>query len=94
MQKCKGFCCYDSVYISDKEEKRLKEIINNHKDYFNFEVDSCFEDGNWHNKVKGRKIATRKFVYPDNFLKHFNQTKCVFSDDERLCAFQKLARSA
>lgn len=91
MLKCKGFCCYDGVYISAEEEKRLREIINNHKDYFNLSADSYFEDGNWHNKVKGRKTATREFIYPDNFPKHFNQTKCIFSDDEGLCAFQKLA---
>ena len=74
--------CYDGVYISAKEEKRLRKIINNHKDYFKLSVDSYFEDGNWHNKVKVRKTATREFVYLDNFHKHFNQTKCIFSDDE------------
>jgi len=38
--------CYDGVYISAKEEKRLRKIINNHKDYFKLSVDSYFEDGN------------------------------------------------
>ena len=91
MQKCKGFCCYDGVYITDEEEKRLRKIICNHPDYFNLPVDDYFVNGNWHNRVKGRKTATKNFSYPDNFPKHFSQTKCIFSDSEGLCAFQKLA---
>ena len=91
MTKCQGFCCYDGVYLSKEEEDRLKQVIKNHPEEFILPISEYFVDGNWHNKVQGRKTATKKFKYSGNFPKHFNQTKCIFSDDMGLCAFQKLA---
>ncbi len=91
MTKCAGYCCYDGVYISDDEEKKLKQIIKNHPDDFEHDAEFYFENGNWKNIVVGRKTKTRPFVYPDDFPKHFNQTKCIFSDDNGLCILQKIA---
>ena len=91
MKKCQGFCCYDGVYLSATEEERLRKIIQTHTNEFPLSVDDYFTDGNWHDRVKGRKTAVVKFKYPSHFSSHFNQTKCIFSDKEGLCAFQKLA---
>ena len=91
MSKCAGYCCYDGVYISRTEEERLKQIIKNHPNDFYCAPESYFEDGNWQNRIIGRKTKTRPFNYPNDFPKHFNQTKCIFSDDNGLCILQKIA---
>ena len=91
MSKCAGYCCYDGVYISEKEEKKLKEVIKKHPQDFSEPPEYYFEDGNWENRVIGRKTKTRPFEYPGNFPKHFNKTKCVFGDDDGLCILQKIA---
>ncbi len=91
MKKCLGFCCYDGVYLKDGEEEKLKNVIKTHPQDFPLPAEDYFGYGNWHNKVKGRKTAVRPFKYPDNFPKHFNQTKCVFADSDGLCILQKIA---
>lgn len=91
MKKCLGFCCYDGVYLKNGEEEKLKNVIKTHPQDFPLPAEDYFEDGNWHNKVKGRKTAVRPFKYPNNFPKHFNQTKCVFADSDGLCILQKIA---
>jgi hypothetical protein len=91
MTKCAGYCCYDGVYISDEEEKTLRQLIKNHPNDFSESPDFYFEDGNWENRVVGRKTKIRPFKYPDDFPKHFNQTKCIFGDDNGLCILQKIA---
>jgi len=48
-------------------------------------------DGNWENRVTGRKTAVCPFKHPSDFSKHFNQTKCIFCDDEGFCLLQKIA---
>ena len=91
MQKCCGFCCYDGVYLKSGEEEKLRQIIIEHPNDFNLPVDDYFMDGNWQNRVKGRKTAIKKCKWPHNFPKHFNQTKCIFADDQGLCILQKIA---
>lgn len=91
MQICPGFCCYDGVYLKPEEEEKLKNVIKSHPEDFPLPAEDYFEDGNWHNKVKGRKTAVKLFQYPSNFPKHFNQTKCMFADDKGLCILQKIA---
>ena len=91
MSKCMGYCCYDGVYVSDEEEKFLKKVIKNHPNDFNKSPESYFETVNWRNVASGRKTKTRPFDYPDDFPKHFEKTKCVFSDDKGLCILQKIA---
>lgn len=91
MSKCAGYCCYDGVYISNEEENKLKQVIKNHPNDFDMDAESYFEDGNWRNIVIGRKTKTRPFHYPEDFPKHFEQTKCIFSDDNGLCILQKIA---
>ena len=91
MTKCAGYCCYDGVYVSTAEEQKLKEIIKNHPNDFSQSPEYYFENANWNNKIIGRKTKTRPFTYPTDFPKHFNQTKCIFGDDNGLCLLQKIA---
>lgn len=91
MEKCPGYCCYDGVYLRDGEEDKLKQVIKNHPSDFPKPLESYFMDGNWENRVTGRKTAVRAFKYPADFPKHFNQTKCIFADDKGLCLLQKIA---
>lgn len=93
MKKCPmaGFCCYDGVYLREGEEEKIVELIKKNPQDFAMPTEKYFTDGNWKNRVKGRKTAVRPFEYPANFPKHFNRTKCVFSDDEGFCILQKIA---
>lgn len=91
MKKCPGYCCYDGVYLREGEEENLKQVIKDHPSDFTMSAEQYFMDGNWENRVIGRKTAVRPFKYPSDFPKHFNQTKCIFSDAKGLCLLQKIA---
>ena len=91
MKKCHGYCCYDGVYLRDGEEDKIKQLIKANPQDFNMPAEKYFMDGNWKNRVSGRKTAVQPFKYPADFPKHFEQTKCVFSDDDGLCILQKIA---
>lgn len=48
-------------------------------------------NGNWNDLAIGEKTNVKEFLYTDDFPKHFNQTKCIFSDNNSLCELQKTA---
>lgn len=90
MKICQGFCCYDGVYLKQGEEEKLKNVIKTHPQDFSCAPSDYFEDGNWHNKVQGRKTAVRPFQYPNNFPKHFTQTKCMLQMMKVFVFYKKL----
>ena len=91
MKKCQAYCCYDGVYLKSEDVDKLKKVIIEHPEDFPLSAEEYFESSNWNNKVKGIKTAVRPYNYPKDFPKHFNQTRCVFADDNGLCILQKIA---
>ncbi|MEW6192866.1 MAG: hypothetical protein AB1507_05875 [Bacillota bacterium] len=90
---CEALCCYDGAYLADGEEDRIKAVVSNHPEHFKHLPGEYIVDGNWYNRVKGRKTAVRPFSYqsPD-YPKHFNNTRCVFAYEDGRCSLQTAAQ--
>lgn len=94
LSACEGMCCYDGVYISDDEERKIKETVSANKDFFSFLPEEFIIDGDWRNLLKGRKTALRSHRYKNtNYPQHFKHTRCVFSLPDARCSLQVLAES-
>lgn len=91
MSVCKGYCCYDGVYISDEEEKKLRRFIKKHGNEFPGRVNDYFMTSSWMSIEHERKTAVVECQYPEDFPSHFNQTKCIFEDENGLCRLQCVA---
>lgn len=92
LKECKGMCCYDGIYLLDGEERYLKEIVAEYKDFFEFLPEEFITRDNWKNVVVGQKTAVRKYDgYNKNFPEHFEKTKCVFAFEDGRCSLQTLA---
>lgn len=89
---CQAMCCYDGVYVSAKEEKRIKRFVIEHKEFFQDLPETLFEYSNWMGVVEGRKTKTKDFHYSNpEYPKHFNDTRCVFALDNGACSLQVVA---
>lgn len=73
---CRGQCCYDGVYVTLNEEKAIKTYIQMHPNDFHMCADDYFTDGNWRDRVQGRKTTIRNHVHTQPFPPHFTQTIC------------------
>jgi Fe-S-cluster containining protein len=90
---CEAFCCYDGVYLKEGEEDRIKQAVSDHPEYFKYLPEEYIVDGNWYERVTGRKTAVRPFSYksPD-YPKHFESTRCVFAYEDGRCSLQTAAK--
>lgn len=88
---CESRCCYDGAYLEDGEEEMIREVVMKHPNEFSHLPSDFIVDGNWNN-LAGRKTNTRPHNYksPD-YPSHFNQTRCVFADNEGACSLQLFA---
>jgi hypothetical protein len=92
MESCKGFCCYDGVYLLPGEEDKIKKFIKENSDEFVLRLKDYFMDGNFRGIVQGRKTSVKNCPHmEDNYPKHFEQTQCIFADENYLCQLQLAA---
>jgi hypothetical protein len=91
--ECEAFCCYDGVYLSEGEEEMIKAVATNWPENFRHLPEEYVVDGNWYDRIKGRKTAVRPFTYksPD-YPKHFDHTRCVFAYEDGRCSLQTAAQ--
>lgn len=89
-----AICCYDGVYLKDGEEEILRSFVEENSAYFDDLPKDFIVSENWHNRVKGRKIAVKEYMHKHPlFPKHFNNTICVFNDDDGRCKIQKVCEA-
>lgn len=89
--KCKGMCCYDGVYLSEEDIKKIDECLSKYPNEF---LDKDYlEISNWKDykglkKTKAIKLKEERKDYP----KHFSQTRCFFQNEETgKCKLQEVA---
>ena len=89
---CGAMCCYDGVYISQKEEEVIKQFMLDNKEYFDKYPNEIAKEEAWEDIVSGRKILTREFHSSNaDFPAHFNNTMCIFAQEDGSCILQKVA---
>lgn len=88
---CKGMCCYDGVYLSEKDIQNIDECINKYSNEF---IDKEYiEISDWKD-YKGLKKtkAIQLKKYRNDYPKHFTQTRCFFqNEDTGKCKLQEIA---
>ena len=79
--KCKGMCCYDGVYLSEDDIKKINECIDKYPN--EFENKDYIEVSDWKD-YKGMKKtkAIQLTRYREDYPKHFEQTRCIFQNEE------------
>ncbi len=80
-------CCYDGVYLNEKEISKLTKFVNTHPEYFTHLPEQFIVEGKWGNEISGSKTATKPHRWGQQIPKHFNQTICVFSVNGK-CSIQ------
>lgn len=92
MSKCCGYCCYDGVYLLTGEKETIIKFINQHKKDFRFKAKDYFMKGEWPGLEGCEKTAIQQFEgYGSDYPKHFQKTRCKFSDEKGICELQKNA---
>jgi len=91
IKKCEAVCCYDGAYLTNEDEDKIHRAVKENPDFFKTLPTEYITDGNWENTVTGRKTAVKDHQYKNEIAPHFNQTRCVFTDDKGLCLLQSLA---
>lgn len=87
--KCEARCCYDGVYLQEGEADRIKQLVEENKDFFNFLPDEYIVSSSWGKSVKGQKTAVKNHEYKRlDFPSHFNKTRCVFALEDGRCSLQ------
>lgn len=90
--QCEAMCCYDGVYLEDKEEDKIKNFVEEHKEYFKQLPSDYIVYGEWMGKLNGRKTEKREYEYKSgNYPKHFTRTRCVFAYEDGICSLQLAA---
>ena len=89
---CQAKCCYDGVYLSAEEEKKITEFVSKYADYFTWLERPYIVNGNWPGMTNLRKTATKPYPkYGSDFPSHFSKTRCVFSFESGECSLQRLS---
>ena len=89
--ECQSKCCYDGVYLSDRDAQKLTSFVKEHSEFFtNLKADFIVQ-GSWKGLEHLKKTNVRPFEYDGYFPKHFNRTRCVFCNDDGRCALQVAA---
>ena len=88
---CRGMCCYDGVYLSEKDIKKIDECINKYPDEFPNKDYLEISDWKYYKGLQKTKAVKLK-KHRDDYPKHFNQTRCFFQDEETgKCKLQEIA---
>lgn len=86
---CEAWCCYDGVYLKEDDELRIRDVVENNKEFFAFLPKDYIVYGKWENLMEGKKTNTKSKKYKNpNYPKHFNQTTCVFCVNNK-CMLQE-----
>lgn len=89
--RCQSKCCYDGVYLSDRDAQKLTSFVNDHSEFFtNLKADFIVQ-GNWKGLEHLKKTNVRPFEYEGDYPKHFGKTRCVFCSDDGRCSLQVAA---
>lgn len=87
--KCEARCCYDGVYLQEGEAEKIKQLVEENKDYFNFLPEEYIVSSCWGKSVVGNKTAVKSHEYKRfDFPEHFNKTRCVFALEDGRCSLQ------
>lgn len=90
-KNCEAWCCYDGVYLSPDDKKKIVKVVENNKEFFSFLPEDYIVYSHWEDLMKGEKTNIKPKKYSSkNYPKHFNQTTCVFCLDNK-CMLQDFA---
>lgn len=90
-KNCDAWCCYDGVYLTKNDEEKIKQVVENNKEFFCFLPDDFIVLGEWEGQVSGNKTNVKPKVYKSkDYPKHFNRTCCVFLSDNK-CTLEEFA---
>ncbi len=89
---CQSVCCYDGVYLTPEEERRITEFVEAHPEHFEWLKRPFIVDGDWPGMRSRRKTEkTEAHDYDASFPAHFTKTKCVFELPSGQCGLQRAA---
>jgi hypothetical protein len=98
LERCKGMCCYDGIYLDDEEADVVAELARTEADFFSSLglrlPEQVVVHGSWENLISGKKTAVVPWSGARavaGFPAHFNATACVFHLDDGRCALQVLS---
>ena len=98
LERCRGACCYDGVYVDDATEATLTDLVKDRAEDLKaigmVVPDTLFVMGIWEGEEFGHKTAVHDFNFNavvSDYPSHFNQTACVFHLSDGRCALQVLA---
>lgn len=90
--KCQAKCCYDGVYITEEEEKRIHDFVAKYPEYFEQLRRPYIVNGDWPGMRSMRKTEKAEYEgYDETFPKHFTKTRCVFALPSGECSLQRIA---
>lgn len=88
---CEAKCCYDGAYLEKTESEIIEQFVTEHQDRFDGLQQNYIVQGTWQGLEHLKKTATKDFEYKGEFPAHFNNTRCVFCNDEGMCMLQVVA---
>ena len=90
--RCGAVCCYDGIYVTPQDEKRITAFVNDHPDKFRHLPHPFIVDGHWPGMRSNRKTEKADYDgYGPSFPKHFTRTRCVFALPSGECSLQRAA---
>jgi hypothetical protein len=98
LEKCKGMCCYDGVFLGAEEAAVVEEVAAREADFFRdlgLRLPAqVVVTGSWEGLVSGKKTAVAPWpasLEVESFPAHFHDTACVFHLPDGRCALQVLS---
>ncbi len=89
---CDNRCCYDGVYVTYEEEKRIKEHMALYPEDFKDIPTDFLEDGEWEFLFGGKRTKRVPHNYTrSDFPAHFTHTICTFALPDGRCSLQQSA---
>lgn len=88
---CEAKCCYDGAYLEESESEKIELFVTEHQELFDDLKQEFIVQGTWKGLEHLKKTATKEFNYKEDFPSHFNNTRCVFCNDDGLCSLQVAA---
>jgi len=94
---CKAQCCYTGTVLQDGEKKIIRDVMKRHvvslKEWLPHLPKVPFETvellGVTNHTCTMTKV--RSYNYPQTLPEHFDETCCVFADDDGKCGLQRLS---
>jgi hypothetical protein len=98
LEKCKGMCCYDGIYLSDEEARIIRGLASSEGAYFRTIglnlPENVVVHGSWEGQVAGPKTAVAPWPgarLVEDFPSWFHDTTCVFHLPDGRCGLQLLS---